>query len=100
MRGAAVGPLGVLGVAPAGALVTLLHRIARAKGELAEVLSTALLHLRAAALEAGERLAGDGVVERAEDTLYMPLDELEQALEGELGAYAARARLRREDDRR
>ncbi len=31
---------------------------------------------------------------------YMDVEELEQALEGEPGAYAARVRLRREDDQR
>ena len=44
--------------------------------------------------------SSDGLLERAGDALYMTLEEIEQALEGELGAYAARVRLRREDDRR
>jgi hypothetical protein len=100
MQTAAKGPLGPLGVAPAAGLVLLMHRLAQAKGSVAEGLSAVLLRLRAAALEAGRRLAQEGVLERAEDTLYMPLDEIEEALEGELGAYAARVRLRREDDRR
>jgi hypothetical protein len=94
------GRLGPLGVAPALALAALLERLAEAKGRVAEGLSAALLSLRAAALEAGHRLSEDGLLERADDTLYMTLEEIEQALEGELGAYAARARLRREDDRR
>jgi hypothetical protein len=97
---AARGPLGPLGVAPALALAMLMHRLSQAKGQVADGLAAALLRLRAAALEAGRRLAQDGVLERAEDTLYMPLDEIEEALDGELGAYAARVRLRREDDRR
>jgi hypothetical protein len=97
---AARGPLGPLGVAPAGGLVVLIGRLAQAKGAVAEGLSAALLRLRAAGLEAGRRLAQEGILERADDALYMPLDEIEEALEGELGAYAARVRLRREDDRR
>jgi hypothetical protein len=97
---AATGPLGPLGIGPVVALAVLMHRLTQAKGEVAEGLSAALLRLRAAALEAGRRLAQEGVLERAEDTLYMPLEEIEQALDGELGAYAARVRLRREDDRR
>jgi hypothetical protein len=100
LRLSARGPLGLLGVAPAGGLVLLLGRIADAKGALAEGLAAALLQLRTGALEAGRRLVADGVLEQAEDTLFMPLQEIEEALEGELGAYAARVRLRREDDRR
>jgi hypothetical protein len=94
------GPLGPLGLGPALTLVGLLRRLSEAKGRVAEGLSSALLSLRSAALEAGRRLSDDGLLERADDTLYMTLEEIEQALEGELGAYAARARLRREDDRR
>ncbi len=94
------GPLGALGVAPAGALLLLFERLALAKGTLAESLASALLRLRGAAVEAGARLVLEGILERSEDTLYMPLAEIIEALEGELGAYAARVRLRREDDRR
>jgi hypothetical protein len=94
------GNLGPLGVAPSVGITGLLTRLAEAKGFVAEGLSAALLRLRAAALEAGRRLSNDGILERSDDTLYMTLEEIEQALEGELGAYAARARLRREDDRR
>ncbi len=93
-------PLGLLSGPAVSALLLLLRRLAWAKGSVAESLSAALLRLRAAALEAGARLSAQGVVDGAEDALYMPLDELEQALSGELGAYAARVRLRREDDRR
>jgi hypothetical protein len=100
MQQAARGPLGPLAVAPAGGLVVLIGRLSQAKGAVAEGLSAALLRLRAAGLEAGRRLAQEGILERADDALYMPLDEIEEALEGELGAYAARVRLRREDDRR
>jgi hypothetical protein len=94
------GPLGPLGLPSALAVAGMLKRLSEAKGRVAEGLSSALLSLRAAALEAGRRLADDGMLERPDDTLYMTLEETEQALEGELGAYAARARLRREDDRR
>lgn len=94
------GRLGPLGVGPIAAAIPLLLRLAQAKGGVAEGLSAALLRLRAAALEAGNRLFNDGMLERNDDPLYMSLEEIEQALEGELGAYAARARLRREDDRR
>jgi hypothetical protein len=94
------GALGPLGVAPALGIVALLGRLAQAKGGVAEGLAAALLRLRAGALEAGRRLSNDGLLERPGDTLYMTLEEIEQALEGELGAYAARVRLRREDDRR
>jgi hypothetical protein len=97
---AAKGPLGPLGVGPVAAQVTLLARLARAKGSVAEALSAALLRLRVAALEAGTRLVADALLDAPDDVLYMPLDEIEQALSGELGAYAARVRLRREDDRR
>jgi hypothetical protein len=100
LRLAAKGPLGGLGVGPAGAALLSMRRLADAKGTVAEVLAAALLRLRAGALEAGKRLASDGVLERAEDTLYMEIHEIEEALEGDLGAYAARVRLRREDDRR
>jgi hypothetical protein len=94
------GNVGPLGTAPVFGIAGLLTRLAEAKGFVAEGLSAALLRLRAAALEAGHRLASAGILERPDDTLYMTLEEIEQALEGELGAYAARARLRREDDRR
>ncbi|HEX6243134.1 MAG TPA: hypothetical protein VFZ61_19610 [Polyangiales bacterium] len=94
------GNIGPFGTAPAFGIANLLTRVAEAKGFVAEGLSAALLRLRAAALEAGHRLSNAGILERPDDTLYMTLEEIEQALEGELGAYAARARLRREDDRR
>ncbi len=94
------GPFGPLGAPAVSAQLVLLQRLARAKGSVSEGLSAALLRLRATALEAGERLAAQGVIDSAEDAFYMPLDEILEALSGELGAYAARVRLRREDDRR
>jgi hypothetical protein len=100
VRRALRGALGPLGVAPLLTLAALLGRLSQAKGGVAEGLAAALLRLRAGALEAGKRLSNDGLLERPGDALYMTLEEIEQALEGELGAYAARVRLRREDDRR
>ncbi len=94
------GPFGPLAAPAVSAQLMLLSRLAKAKGSVSEGLSSALLRLRAAALEAGARLAAQGVIDGAEDAFYMPLDEIEEALSGELGAYAARVRLRREDDRR
>jgi len=94
------GPFGLLAAPALSAQLVLLRRLALAKGSVSEGLSVALLRLRAAALEAGARLSAQGVLDAAEDTFYMPLDEIEEALSGELGAYAARVRLRREDDRR
>ncbi len=96
----AKGPLGPVATPSTGAQLFLLRRLSKAKGSVAEGLSRALLRLRAAACEAGRRLAADGVLDDPLDALYMPLDEIEEALRGELGAYAARVRLRREDDRR
>jgi len=94
------GPLGPLAAPAVSVQLLLLRRLAKAKGSVAEGLSAALLRLRSLALEAGARLSAQGVIDAADDTFYMPLDEIEQALSGELGAYAARVRLRREDDRR
>ena len=82
------------------AVALVLSTLADAKGEVAEALALGLLRLRAAALVAGERLCETGILETADDALYMDVEEIEQALEGEPGAYAARVRLRREDDQR
>ena len=84
----------------ARSLGMLLSRVASAKGRVAEGLAAAHLRLRAAAIEAGRRLAGEGLVESPEDALYLYLAEIGQGLAGEPGAYAARVRLRREDDER
>jgi hypothetical protein len=59
-----------------------------------------MLRLRNAAREAGRRLADAGLVDEPDDALYLSLDEIDQGLAGEPGAYAARVRLRREDDAR
>jgi len=82
------------------AVALVLSSLADAKGEVAEALAAGLLRVRAAAVIAGERLCETGVLETADDALYMDVEEIEQALEGEPGAYAARVRLRREDDQR
>jgi hypothetical protein len=81
-------------------LTVLLSRVASAKGRVAEVLAAAMLRLRAGALEAGRRLEELGLVDEPEDALYLYLAEIGQGLAGEPGAYAARVRLRREDDER
>ena len=78
----------------------VLSGLADAKGEVAEALALGLLRMRAAAVIAGERLCETGILETADDALYMDVEELEQALGGEPGAYAARVRLRREDEQR
>lgn len=86
--------------AMAAALILLLKRVARAKGAVADDLAAALLRLRRAAVVAGDRLVDRGVLEVPEDALYLQVSEIEEALSYEPGAYAARTRLRREDDAR
>ncbi|MBK8168828.1 MAG: hypothetical protein IPK60_00620 [Sandaracinaceae bacterium] len=81
-------------------VMMVMERLADAKGRVSEGLTAALLRLRRAACQAGERLVDEGILESPEDALYMDLSEIEQALTGEPGAYAARVRLRREDDAR
>ncbi|MCA9534183.1 MAG: hypothetical protein KC593_10910 [Myxococcales bacterium] len=83
-----------------GTLGGLAERVAVVKGVVAEQLSVSLLRLRAAALEAGNRLVERAVLDVPSDALYLTLAELEEALIGEPGAYASRVRLRREDDDR
>lgn len=83
------------------ATVTLgLERVARAKGGVSDVLSGVLLSLRHAAVATGARLERDAILDDPEDALHLHVDELVEALSGEPGAYAARVRLRREDDER
>jgi len=81
-------------------LMAVLGRLAAAKGTAAEVLASAMLRLRVGAVEVGRRLAEEGLLEQAEDAIYLRFAELEEALRLEPGAYASRARFRREDDRR
>ncbi len=78
----------------------LVWRISVAKGETAEALAALLLRLRRASVEAGQRLVDLAVLEQPDDALYLGLGEIADALSGEPGAYAARVRLRREDDAR
>ncbi|MBC7173263.1 MAG: hypothetical protein H5U40_12570, partial [Polyangiaceae bacterium] len=82
------------------AIGVLVWRISVAKGETAESLAALLLRLRRTGIEAGQRLVDLAVLEQPEDALYLSLAETADALSGEPGAYAARVRLRREDDAR
>lgn len=91
---------GPLRVALVRALGVLALRVARAKGGAAESVSAGLLRVRRSACEIGLRLVRRAVLDDAEDALYLSSSELEDALRGEPGAYAARVRLRREDDLR
>ncbi|MFW5876024.1 MAG: hypothetical protein ACOCXM_04755 [Myxococcota bacterium] len=84
----------------AAALTLLLKRVAHAKGAVVDDLAAALLRLRRAAMIAGDRLVDRGVLEVSDDALYLQVSEMEEALSHEPGAYAARTRLRREDDAR
>jgi hypothetical protein len=81
-------------------LALALGRVAAAKGVTADGLASVLLLLRDAAVEAGARMVAAGLVDDPEDALYLYVAEIGQALTGEPGAYAARVRLRREDDAR
>ncbi|MEM1417293.1 MAG: hypothetical protein AAGH15_20515 [Myxococcota bacterium] len=87
-------------VAPAQALTALLRRVARAKGGVSHAHAIASLAFRDTALAVGRRLVAAAVLDRAIDALYLEMEELARALRGEPGAYAARVRLRREDDQR
>jgi hypothetical protein len=86
--------------ATVAAVGLLVRHVSVAKGETAEALAALLLRLRRAAIEAGARLVEMAVLESPEDALYLGLAEIADALSGEPGAYAARVRLRREDDAR
>ncbi len=81
-------------------VTVLLHRIARAKGGVADGVAGALLRLRRAATELGRRLVERAILDDPEDALYLSSIELEEALLREPGAYAARVRFRQEDDDR
>lgn len=84
----------------AASLTLLLSRVAAAKGSASEGLAASLSRLRGGACEVGRRLVEAGVLDQPDDALYLWLSELEEAIAGEPGAYAARVRLRREDDAR
>jgi len=78
----------------------VIERLAAAKGEVAEGLADANLRVREVALEIGRRLVERGVLDEDDDVLYLYIPEIQDALEGEPGAYTARVRLRREEDAR
>jgi hypothetical protein len=78
----------------------MIERLSDAKGTVAEGLSAANLRLRDAAIEIGRRLVERGVLDEPDDALYLYVAEIQEALSGEPGAYAARVRLRREEDAR
>ena len=84
----------------ASSLLVLLGRVARSKGGISEGVAVALMALRNATVELGSRLVERAILDEPEDALYLNRAELEEALRGEPGAYAARVRLRREDDLR
>ncbi len=84
----------------ASSLSVLLLQIARSKGRLSEALASSLLRLRRAAVELGQRLVERAVLDESTDAMFLNLAELSEALRNEPGAYAARVRLRREDDAR
>jgi hypothetical protein len=91
---------GAVRVAIVRGLGLLALRVARAKGGAAETVSAGLLRLRRAASEIGARLVRGAMLDEPDDALYLSVAELGDAMRGEPGAYAARVRLRREDDQR
>ncbi|HEY8430364.1 MAG TPA: hypothetical protein VIL20_18420, partial [Sandaracinaceae bacterium] len=93
-------PLGAGRAALARTLTLMIERLADAKGTVAEALAAANLRLRDVAMEIGRRLVERGVLDEPEDALYLYVAEVQDALSGEPGAYAARVRLRREEDAR
>lgn len=93
-------PLGRGRAALARTLTLMIERLADAKGQVAEGLAEASLRQRAVAIEIGRRLVDHGVLDEAEDVLFLYVTEVQDALSGEPGAYAARVRLRREADAR
>ncbi len=100
MTTARARPLGTGRAALARSLTLMIERLADAKGTVAEGLSAASSRLRDAALEIGRRLIERGVLDEPEDVLHLYVAEIQEALSGEPGAYAARVRLRREEDAR
>ncbi len=92
--------LAALRESSARTLLAVAERVARAKGIVAEATAASLLRLRAATVEAGRRLHEEAILDVSEDALYLHLQEIEEGLRGEPGAYAARVRLRREEDLR
>jgi hypothetical protein len=97
---ARVRPLGRAREMLARSIAIGLSQLAEVKGQLGEALALAMLRLRSAACAVGRQLVERGILEDPEDALYLDLAELEEAISGEPGAYAARVRLRREADLR
>jgi len=93
-------PFGRARESVATSLAVLAGRLTRSKGNVVEGLADAMLRYRRGVVEAGRRLVDDAVLDEPEDAFYLSLTEIEEALRGEPGAYAARVRLRREDDSR
>jgi len=93
-------PLGRARESVATSLAVLAGRLTRSKGHVVEGLADAMLRYRRGVMEAGARLVEEAVLDEPEDAFYLSLAEIEEALRGEPGAYAARVRLRREDDSR
>ncbi len=93
-------PLGRGRAALARTLTLMIERLADAKGQVAEGLAEASLRQRAVAIEVGRRLVDHGILDEPEDVLFLYVPEVQDALVGEPGAYAARVRLRREADAR
>ena len=93
-------PLGRLREGLAGSIAMGLAQLADTKGRIGESVAASLLRLRAGACAVGARLVEDGILDECDDALYLDLQEIEDALRGEPGAYASRVRLRREADAR
>lgn len=93
-------PLGRAREGIAGSIAIGLAQLAEIKGRIGEALASSMLRLRAGAVAVGAHLVDAGVLDDAEDALYLDLAEIEDALAGEPGAYASRVRLRREADAR
>lgn len=100
MATARARPLGRGRAALARTLTVVIERLAVAKGRVAEGLADANLRLRDVAIEIGRRLVDRGVLDEPDDVLYLVVAEIQEALDGEPGAYTARVRLRREEDAR
>ena len=84
----------------ASSLLFLQGRVSKSKGVAIEGLAAALLRVRRAACEVGRRFVERDLLDLDEDALHLYLPEIEQAMAEEPGAYAARVRLRKENDAR
>jgi hypothetical protein len=93
-------PLGRAREGIAASIAMGLGQLAEVKGRIGEALASALLRLRGAACAIGTQLVDGGILDEADDVLYLDLAEIEEAALGEPGAYASRVRLRREADAR